>query len=74
MGIIPLETWENTTNFVLVFAIFSLILLPTALFWMSFGRAILSGRVKQIKTDLLYKGSATMLVLCMFPVIIRFFS
>ncbi|CAM4360511.1 LysE family translocator [Acinetobacter pragensis] len=73
-GILPLETWENPTNFILVFAVFSLVLLPCALFWMSFGRAILSGDTKQIKADLLYKGSAMMLVLCMLPVLIRFFS
>lgn len=73
-GILPLETWGNSTNFILVFAVFSLVLLPCALFWMSFGRAILSGDTKQIKADLLYKGSAMMLVLCMLPVLIRFFS
>jgi len=54
--------------------VFSLVLLPTALFWMSFGRAILSGESKQIKADLLYKGSAMLLVVCMFPVILRFFA
>ena len=73
-GILPYETWENPSNFLLVFATFSLILLPTALFWMSFGRAILSGEYKQIKADLLYKGSAMLLVVCMFPVILRFFA
>lgn len=39
-----------------------------------FGRAILSGESKQIKADLLYKGSAMLLVVCMFPVILRFFA
>lgn len=73
-GIFPLETWSSPTNFILVFSVFSLVLLPCALFWMSFGRAILSGEARQIKADLLYKGSAMMLVLCMFPVLIRFFS
>lgn len=73
-GILPLETWNNPASFLAVFAVFSLVLLPSAVFWMCFGRAILSGRVRQIKAGLLYKGSAMMLVLCMFPVIIRFFS
>ena len=73
-GIFPYEAWDNPTNFFLVFAVFSLVLLPTALFWMSFGRAILSGESKQIKADLLYKGSAMLLVVCMFPVILRFFA
>ncbi len=73
-GIFPLETWNNATNFILVFAVFSLVLLPSAMFWMAFGRAILSGESRKIKADLLYKGSAMMLVLCMFPVVIRFFA
>ena len=73
-GIFPYEAWDNPTNFFLVFAVFSLVLLPTALFWMSFGRAILSGESKQIKADLLYKGSAMLLLVCMFPVILRFFA
>ena len=73
-GIFPYEAWDNPTNFFLVFAVFSLVLLPTALFWMSFGRAILSGESKQIKADLLYKGSAMLLVVCMFPVMLRFFA
>ena len=72
-GILPIETWNNPTNFVLVFAAFSLVLLPTAVFWMSFGRAILAGQSKQIKADLLYKGSAMLLLLGMLPVVIRFF-
>ena len=72
-GIFPQETWENPTNFVLVYAIFSLVLLPTAMFWMSFGRAILSGESNKIKADQFYKGSALLLIICMLPVIIRFF-
>lgn len=73
-GIFPLETWNSPLNFVMVFAVFALVLLPVALFWMSFGRAILSGQNQKIKADLLYKGSALMLILCMFPVFFRFFA
>lgn len=72
-GVFPPETWSNPTNFIVVFAIFGLVLLPSVLFWMSFGRAILAGQFKQIKTDLLYKGSAMLLLMCMLPVVIRFF-
>ncbi|MGE8653435.1 MAG: LysE family translocator [Acinetobacter gandensis] len=74
VGIFPLETWNSPLNFVMVFAVFALVLLPVALFWMSFGRAILSGQNQKIKADLLYKGSALMLILCMFPVVFRFFA
>lgn len=73
-GIFPIETWNSPLNFVMVFAVFALVLLPVALFWMSFGRAILSGQNQKIKADLLYKGSALMLILCMFPVVFRFFA
>lgn len=73
-GIFPLETWNSPLNFVMVFTVFALVLLPVALFWMSFGRAILSGQNQKIKADLLYKGSALMLILCMFPVVFRFFA
>lgn len=73
-GIFPLETWNSPLNFVMVFAVFALVLLPVGLFWMSFGRAILSGQNQKIKADLLYKGSALMLILCMFPVVFRFFA
>ncbi|CAB1220170.1 LysE family translocator [Acinetobacter bouvetii] len=72
-GILPAETWNNPTNFILVFAAFSLVLLPTAVFWMSFGRAILAVQSTQKKADLLYKGSAMLLIMCMLPVMIRFF-
>ena len=72
-GVLPIETWSNPTNFVLVFALFSLVLLPTVVFWMFFGRAILAGQSRQIKADLLYKGSAMLLIMCMLPVVIRFF-
>ena len=71
-GIFPMTTWESPLNFVMVFAVFSLVLVPTAMFWMSFGRAILAGESKKIKTDLLYKGSAMFLIICMLPLIIRF--
>ena len=72
-GVFPPETWHSPSNFVLIFAIFSLVLLPSVLFWMSFGRVILGGQLQQIKTALLYKGSAMLLLLCMLPVVARFF-
>ncbi|MCL6231158.1 LysE family translocator [Acinetobacter amyesii] len=73
-GIFPIETWVSPLNFILVFAVFSVVLLPVSLFWMSFGRTILAGKTQKIKADLLYKGSALMLILCMFPVVLRFFA
>jgi len=57
----------------MVYVLFGLILLPTALFWMSFGRAVLARETNKVTADLLYKGSALLLVVCMLPVVARFF-
>ncbi|OTG86759.1 threonine transporter RhtB [Acinetobacter sp. ANC 4558] len=72
-GIFPEETWGSVMNFMLVQLIFCMVLIPTALFWMFFGQAILSGKIKKIKADILYKYSALILILCILPVIIQFF-
>ena len=42
-------------------------------FWMSFGRAVLALETNKVTADLLYKGSALLLVVCMLPVVARFF-
>lgn len=73
-GILPEATWANPTNFVLVFAAFSLVTLPVFIFWMAFGQAILSGESEKIKTDLVYKGSVLFLLLCLIPLIINLFE
>ena len=72
-AIFPTNTWDNPTNFVLVFAAFSLVTLPVFIFWMAFGQAVLSGQSEKIKTDLIYKGSALFLLLCLIPLIINLF-
>jgi len=69
-----MATWENPTNFVLVFAIFSLVTLPVFVFWMAFGQAILARESEKIKTDLMYKGSVLFLLLCLIPLIISLFN
>lgn len=73
-GIFPSSTWDNPTNFILVFAAFSLVTLPVFAFWMAFGQAVLSGQSKKIKTDLIYKGSALFLLLCLIPLVINLFK
>lgn len=72
-GIFPDETWGSVNYFIRVYLVFAVVLIPTAIFWMSFGRAILSGETRKIKADYLYKGSALILMLCMLPVMVRFF-
>ncbi|ENU32020.1 LysE family transporter [Acinetobacter sp. NIPH 1852] len=72
-GIFPLETWNSVQNAALVFTIFTLILIPVSIFWMVFGRALLAGSLAGIKADHLYKGSAMLLLICMLPMVFRFF-
>jgi threonine/homoserine/homoserine lactone efflux protein len=72
-GIFPSETWDSVENTVLVFAVFSVVLIPVSIFWMVFGRALLAGSLVGIKADHLYKGSAMLLLMCMLPMIFGFF-
>lgn len=69
-GIFPMQTWEHPSIALRVFAFFSTILIPTAFFWMCFGRALLNPENSQKNADRLYKGSAVLLVVCVLPVLI----
>lgn len=69
-GIFPMQTWEHPSNALRVFSFFSIILIPTAFFWMCFGRALLNPDNSQKNADRLYKGSAVLLVVCVLPVLI----
>src|SRR5690606_37645240 len=70
-GILPMETWQSPTNFVLVFAAFCLSTVPVGIFWMVFGQAILSSHSEKIKAGLIYKGSALFVLLCLIPLLIK---
>ncbi|WOE41694.1 LysE family translocator [Acinetobacter chinensis] len=72
-GIFPQNTWDSPAVTLLVLGVFCMMLLPTAIFWMLFGQAILAGKYQQKNADLLYKGSALLLIICMLPVMFRFF-
>ncbi|WOE30739.1 MULTISPECIES: LysE family translocator [unclassified Acinetobacter] len=72
-GIFPDQTWNSVAHCLWVYLVFSIVLIPTAIFWMAFGRAILAGKTDQIKAAYLYKGSALILILCMLPIVIGFF-
>jgi threonine/homoserine/homoserine lactone efflux protein len=71
-GILPSATWDNVQNFVLVFIAFALVVIPVAAFWMIYGQTILSHASDKIKADLMYKGSALFLLLCLIPLILHF--
>ena len=69
-GIFPMQTWDNPQQAMTVFACFSVLLIPPALFWMCFGRALLDPESSPKNADRLYKGSAILLVVCVLPVLI----
>ena len=73
VGIFPEETWSSAQNTIIVLGIFSLVLFPMAGLWVFFGRILLSNQVKSIRADLIYKGSALLLIICMLPVIFGYF-
>ena len=72
-GIFPAQTWDNPQHTTIVFICFCVILIPTALFWMSFGRALLNPEKSQKNADRLYKGSAILLMVCVLPVLAGLF-
>lgn len=73
VGIFPAWTWDSFQNYFLVLGVFTLCLIPCALFWMYFGRKVLAGNQTVVSADRLYKGSAMLLMFSMLPVIIGFF-
>lgn len=73
-GIFPIATWDSFENYAMVFTAFMLCLIPSALFWIYFGRALLAGEFRGINAEYLYKGSAMLLIFCMFPVFISFLN
>ena len=73
VGVFPASTWDSLNHYLMMMGIFSLCLLPCAFFWMHFGRALLTGKLKRIRTDQMYKGSALLLMICMLPVVYRIF-
>lgn len=72
-GIFPETTWDNVQNALMVLGIFTAAMLPVSCFWMLFGRRLLSNQVKGFSADHLYKGSAMLLVICMLPLVFKFF-
>ena len=72
-GIFPMSIWDSPLTVLMVFACFSVILIPSALFWMCFGRALLNPENSPKNADRLYKGSAVLLVVCVLPVLIGLF-
>ncbi len=73
VGIFPQNTWESVENCFWTYLVFLAVLVPTSLFWMFFGKAILDNKSTQSKADVLYKGSALLLMIGVLPVIFKFF-
>ena len=73
VGVLPVQTWNSLGNYILMMGIVCLSLLACALLWMYFGRALLAGELKRVRTDQLYKGSVLLLIICMLPMVYRIF-
>lgn len=74
VAIFPDKTWDSFFDYGLSMALLAAILIPSALFWMYFGDRLLTGKVKGIKQEQLYKNSALLLLLCLFPLVARLFN
>ena len=74
VGIFPHETWSNVESYAISMLLFSAVLIPSALFWMFYGSRLLTGRFKGINQEQLYRSSALLLLVCMLPIIVRFFN
>ena len=72
-GIFPDQTWQSVQSCLHMFGVFSAILIVVMLFWMSFGPMLLSGRLKKIKADQMYTGSALLLLICALPLLLHLF-
>lgn len=70
VGILPQQTWDSSQNFFEMMIILLLVMLPSALFWMFFGRALLSNGLLGVNAKRLYQCSAIMLILCTVPMIL----
>lgn len=73
-GIFPDTTWTSFYHYGLSMLLFAAVLIPSALFWLYFGDRLLSGKVKGLDQEQLYKHSALFLLLCILPLIARFFN
>lgn len=73
VGIFPASTWDSFQNYMFILSIFTVCLIPCALFWIYFGRKVLAGNLTKITAERVYKGSAMLLLLSMLPVFIGFF-
>lgn len=74
VGILPLQTWESPSQFISVFVIFSIVLIPVALFWMLVGYRLFMQPAPHQRADLMYKGSAVVLMVCLVPVLFQYFD
>jgi len=74
IGIFPFKTWDSFENYIWVLIVFCVCWIFCSLFWMYFGRDLLSGKIRGISANHYYKGSALLLMFGMLPVFFGFFS
>lgn len=72
-GIFPASTWDSILDYGIHMALFSAVLIPSAFFWLHFGDRIITGKVKGLEQEQFFKHSAFFLLLCLLPIMTRFF-
>lgn len=70
VGILPAHTWASPEDFIRMMLLLLFIMIPCALFWIFFGRAILNNGLMGIRAKRLYRFSAILLILCTIPMIL----
>lgn len=72
VGIFPSSVWFSTNNYLMMMLVFGVVMIPSGLFWIVFGKTqLMKGEGKH--TRYLHQMSAFLLILCTIPVIARFF-
>lgn len=71
VAIFPKATWDSATNYLTVLGSFSVVLVPIAALWLTFGSALALGSFKWLTPQRLQRGSAVVLVMFAVPLILK---
>lgn len=72
VGVFPSSVWLSSTEYFMMMSVFGMVMIPSAIFWIIFGKTQL-GKGSGKYTQYLHQVSAFLLILCTIPVIARFF-
>lgn len=73
-GIFPSWVWDSFAYYGKAMLYFSLILICCSTAWICIGQRLLTGSLPMLTADRLYKGSASLLLFSMLPMLFNFFQ